>query len=283
MDAAGVPTSWRGKAGDVIVYPPSTLHRVNAVTSGTRDVAITWIQSMVRDAGAAASCTISRSALDAFDALAHAARRGRGDPPQLLQLDPDVGVARRRRGRRQPHERQPQRGGCRRRACRRHVAATMFRGRRRSTRAGSTRATASRATAASRAPTGAAASAVPVESARPPRRRRPSTATPDLGLAGRLAVRLEAGVDRLHVGVRHQRLPGRSLVGRRPQRVAVAEVVGGARRPCRPAATARGSRADSAPSRTSSPDRANGTAPASSRTRPRRRPGWFRSAAARTS
>ncbi len=69
MDAAGVPTSWRGKAGDVIVYPADTLHRVNAVTSGTRDVAISWIQSMVRDAGAGASCSISRSALDAFDAL----------------------------------------------------------------------------------------------------------------------------------------------------------------------------------------------------------------------
>ena len=54
IDAAGVPTGWRGKAGDLILYPANTLHRVNEVTRGARDVAISWIQSMVRDGGAAA-------------------------------------------------------------------------------------------------------------------------------------------------------------------------------------------------------------------------------------
>jgi PKHD-type hydroxylase len=49
IDAAGAPTIWRGKAGDVIVYPAHTLHRVTEVTRGARDVAIAWIQSMVRD------------------------------------------------------------------------------------------------------------------------------------------------------------------------------------------------------------------------------------------
>jgi PKHD-type hydroxylase len=37
-------------AGDAVVYPASTLHRVAPVRSGTRLAAITWIRSVVRDA-----------------------------------------------------------------------------------------------------------------------------------------------------------------------------------------------------------------------------------------
>ena len=69
IDAAGVPTVWRGKVGDVIVYPASTLHRVTEVTRGARDVAISWIQSMVRDADCRRILFDLKSALDAFDAL----------------------------------------------------------------------------------------------------------------------------------------------------------------------------------------------------------------------
>lgn len=36
-------------AGSAIVYPSSTLHRVEAVTEGIRLAAVTWIQSLVRD------------------------------------------------------------------------------------------------------------------------------------------------------------------------------------------------------------------------------------------
>jgi PKHD-type hydroxylase len=36
-------------AGDAVVYPASTLHRVAKVTSGTRYAAITWVRSLVRD------------------------------------------------------------------------------------------------------------------------------------------------------------------------------------------------------------------------------------------
>lgn len=36
-------------AGDAIMYPASSLHRVAAVTRGERLVAVTWVQSLVRD------------------------------------------------------------------------------------------------------------------------------------------------------------------------------------------------------------------------------------------
>lgn len=37
-------------AGDAVIYPSSSLHQVAPVTSGERVVALTWIQSFVRDA-----------------------------------------------------------------------------------------------------------------------------------------------------------------------------------------------------------------------------------------
>ena len=38
------------KAGDAVLYPSTTLHRVQPVTGGVRLVAVTWIESLVRDA-----------------------------------------------------------------------------------------------------------------------------------------------------------------------------------------------------------------------------------------
>jgi PKHD-type hydroxylase len=41
-------------AGDMILYPASSLHRVNPVTRGVRLASFFWVQSMVRDDGARA-------------------------------------------------------------------------------------------------------------------------------------------------------------------------------------------------------------------------------------
>jgi PKHD-type hydroxylase len=38
-------------AGDAILYPSGSLHQIQPVTSGVRMVAVTWAQSMIRDAG----------------------------------------------------------------------------------------------------------------------------------------------------------------------------------------------------------------------------------------
>lgn len=38
-------------AGDAVMYPSSSLHRVTEVTHGERLVAVTWLQSLIRDPG----------------------------------------------------------------------------------------------------------------------------------------------------------------------------------------------------------------------------------------
>jgi PKHD-type hydroxylase len=40
----------KSAAGDAVLYPAGTIHRVNPVTRGERLVAVTWVQSLVRDA-----------------------------------------------------------------------------------------------------------------------------------------------------------------------------------------------------------------------------------------
>ena len=39
----------KANAGDVVIYSSNSLHKVNEVTSGTRMVAVTWAQSMIKD------------------------------------------------------------------------------------------------------------------------------------------------------------------------------------------------------------------------------------------
>ena len=58
-------------AGDMVLYPASSLHRVAPVTRGARVASFFWIQSMVRDDGAAhACCTTSTCAIQQRGAAA---------------------------------------------------------------------------------------------------------------------------------------------------------------------------------------------------------------------
>ena len=41
--------SWKGEAGDAILYPSTTIHQVAPITRGVRLVGITWIQSWIAD------------------------------------------------------------------------------------------------------------------------------------------------------------------------------------------------------------------------------------------
>ncbi len=49
-DTQGIQT-FKLLAGSMILYPSTSLHRVETVTKGTRTVAVGWVQSMVREAG----------------------------------------------------------------------------------------------------------------------------------------------------------------------------------------------------------------------------------------
>lgn len=49
IQTASGPQEVKLPAGDAVVYPSSSLHRVSEVTSGERLVAVTWVQSMIRD------------------------------------------------------------------------------------------------------------------------------------------------------------------------------------------------------------------------------------------
>ncbi len=93
MDTAGVAHGWKGNAGDVVVYPSDTLHRVAPVTRGVRDVAISWIQSMVRQPERRRILFDLRSAARFLRRLPVAAARDRAHPSQLLQSRSHVGVS----------------------------------------------------------------------------------------------------------------------------------------------------------------------------------------------
>jgi PKHD-type hydroxylase len=45
------PLAFKAAAGDAVLYPSGSIHEVKPVTKGTRLVAVTWLQSLIRDAG----------------------------------------------------------------------------------------------------------------------------------------------------------------------------------------------------------------------------------------
>jgi len=66
-------------AGDLILYPASSVHRVTPVTRGTRLAAFFWIQSMVRDDG-------ERALLFDLDRAIQAAGRASDDEAPVVAL-----------------------------------------------------------------------------------------------------------------------------------------------------------------------------------------------------
>ena len=50
IEGADSEASYKLEAGSAIVYPSTTLHRVEPVSQGQRLVAVGWVQSLVRDA-----------------------------------------------------------------------------------------------------------------------------------------------------------------------------------------------------------------------------------------
>jgi PKHD-type hydroxylase len=66
-------------AGDLIVYPSSSLHRVMPVTRGARIASFFWVQSMVRD-------DARRALLFEMDATIERLRTGGADSDAVLRL-----------------------------------------------------------------------------------------------------------------------------------------------------------------------------------------------------
>jgi PKHD-type hydroxylase len=66
-------------AGDLIVYPASSLHRVNPVTRGVRTASFFWAQSMVRD-------DAQRTLLFDLDAAIQRLNASDADQPARIQL-----------------------------------------------------------------------------------------------------------------------------------------------------------------------------------------------------
>ncbi|MDE1150400.1 MAG: Fe2+-dependent dioxygenase [Azospirillaceae bacterium] len=66
-------------AGDMVLYPSSSLHRVEPVTRGVRFASFFWIQSMVRDDG-------ERTLLFDLDSAIQDLNRGADEQPTVVQL-----------------------------------------------------------------------------------------------------------------------------------------------------------------------------------------------------
>ena len=78
LTADGLGADVRLPAGHLLLYPATTLHRVEPVTRGARVASVFWVQSMVRDAAARAALYDLDRAIQTL-----AAERGQGDDPVI--------------------------------------------------------------------------------------------------------------------------------------------------------------------------------------------------------
>ena len=61
IEWAGGTQTCKPAAGDLVLYPSTTLHRVEPVISGRRLAIVGWIESLVQDAAQRESCSIWRT------------------------------------------------------------------------------------------------------------------------------------------------------------------------------------------------------------------------------
>ncbi|MGH8548295.1 MAG: Fe2+-dependent dioxygenase [Methylococcales bacterium] len=66
-------------AGSLVLYPSSSLHRIEAIKDGQRDVAVFWVQSMVRDIA-------QRCLLFQLDANIQSLRARAPEAPEIVSL-----------------------------------------------------------------------------------------------------------------------------------------------------------------------------------------------------
>lgn len=76
IEGADDEKAYKLEAGAMIVYPATTLHRVDPVTKGSRLVVVGWIQSLVRDAS-------EREILFELDTVRHAIFAKNGKTPEF--------------------------------------------------------------------------------------------------------------------------------------------------------------------------------------------------------
>ena len=74
IDSDSTPQEVKLPAGDAVVYPTTSIHRVDPVTRGERRVAVGWIQSMLRDPAQ------RQMAWDMLQVLDCMSRQERGEP-----------------------------------------------------------------------------------------------------------------------------------------------------------------------------------------------------------
>ena len=72
--------SFKGAAGDAVLYPSTTIHQVTPVTRGQRLVGITWIQRWLAEAA-------KREMLLQVDELRNLEHNGRNDARAMLLLE----------------------------------------------------------------------------------------------------------------------------------------------------------------------------------------------------
>ena len=78
-------------AGDLVLYPASSLHMVTPVTRGTRVASFFWLQSMIRDAHARSMIFDLDSAIQGWSPARTGRSRNRQIDRHLSQPDPLLG------------------------------------------------------------------------------------------------------------------------------------------------------------------------------------------------